>query len=385
MNNSIKEILAVPIKYIKKIDWYLLVPVGALCVLSVFLLYSMYYNEIGTISSYHYKMQALCVCIGGLAALVIAGFDYHKIAKLWWLYAPVTLILMGLTFTSMGIKREGADDKAWLDLGFITMQPSELLKIVFILTFSYHIYKVDERLNSKLNLVLLMLHGAVPIMLTAMQGDYGTCVIFIMMFVIMLFAAGIYYRYIIIAIVAAIPLAWFSWEHILGITQKRRFMILLHPGTDPLGVEYQQNLGLASLGVGKTFGLGLFNDDKTRYRSVPELQNDFIFTYVGQVFGFAGAVLLCIVLMFICIKLIRNGRKAKDILGKQICVGAFALLFTHCFLNIGMCLKVMPVIGVPLPFVSAGGTAMASMLVIIGLVLSTVGMQAKAPRYSVNH
>jgi rod shape determining protein RodA len=373
MNNVIKSIT----NYIKKIDWYLLVPVGLLCVLSVSLLYSMYYNQIGEVSGYHYKMQMLCVCLGGVAALVIAAIDYHLIAKLWWLYAPATLVLMALTFTSMGIKREGADDQAWLDLGFITMQPSELLKIVFILTFSYHIYKTDERLNGKWNVLLLTLHGAIPIVLTALQGDYGTCVIFIMMFIIMIFAAGIAFRYIFIAALLAAPAAWFAWEYILGVTQKRRFRILFHPGTDPLGLEYQQDLGLASLGVGKTFGLGLFNDDKTKYRSVPELHNDFIFTYVGQVFGFAGAVLLCIVLMFICIKLIRNGRKAKDILGKQICIGAFALLFTHCFLNIGMCLKVMPVIGVPLPFVSAGGTAMASMLVIVGLVLSTVGTRPR--------
>jgi rod shape determining protein RodA len=315
-------------------------------------------------------MQAFCVCAGGLAALVIAGIDYHKIAKLWWLYAPATLVLMGLTFTSMGIKREGADDKAWLDLGFITMQPSELLKIVFILTFAYHIYKADEQLNKPLSMALLTLHGLIPIALTAMQGDYGTCVIFIMMFIIMLFTAGISVWYILSAAILAIPAALLAWEHVLGVTQKRRFNILFKPGTDPLGLEYQQDLGLASLGAGKTFGLGLFNSDKTKYRDVPELHNDFIFTYVGQVFGFVGAVMMCILLMFICVKLIRNGRKSKDILGKQICIGAFALFFTHCFLNIGMCLKVMPVIGVPLPFVSAGGTAMASMLVIVGLTLS---------------
>ena len=122
-----------------------------------------------------------------------------------------------------------------------------------------------------------------------------------------------------------------------------------------------------SLGSGKLFGKGLSGKD---YVDVPEIYNDFIFSYIGHVFGFIGAVAVVVILAYICLKILIDSRSAKDPLGKTICMGVFALLFTHCFMNIGMVLKVMPVIGIPLPFFSAGGTALVSMYVAIGFVMS---------------
>ena len=149
---------------------------------------------------------------------------------------------------------------------------------------------------------------------------------------------------------------------------KNRILVLLHPGTDPMGLEYQQDLGLASLGAGGLFGKGLFGGKD--YVEVPEIHNDFIFAYIGQVFGFVGAIAVIILLAYICIKILNDSRNTMDKLGKLICLGTFAMIFTHCFMNIGMVLKVMPVIGIPLPFFSAGGTALVSMYVSIGMVLS---------------
>lgn len=158
------------------------------------------------------------------------------------------------------------------------------------------------------------------------------------------------------------------WKFVLKSVHKNRILVLLHPGTDPLGLEYQQDLGLASLGSGQVFGKGLFGAQG--YVTVPELHNDFIFAWIGQVFGFVGTVAVVAVLAYICLKIFADSRSAKDTLGKLICLGVFAMLFAHCFMNIGMVLKVMPVIGIPLPFFSAGGTAMLSMYLALGLVLS---------------
>ncbi|MDE6131934.1 MAG: FtsW/RodA/SpoVE family cell cycle protein, partial [Oscillospiraceae bacterium] len=128
---------------------------------------------------------------------------------------------------------------------------------------------------------------------------------------------------------------------------------------------------------GQLFGKGLFADE---YVSVPEVQNDFIFTYVGQCFGFIGCIALVSVLAFICLKILVDSRIAKDDLGKYICIGVFSMMFIHCVLNLGMVLGVMPVIGVPLPFVSQGGSSMASMFVCIGLVMSTYSHSEKKYR-----
>ena len=149
-----------------------------------------------------------------------------------------------------------------------------------------------------------------------------------------------------------------------------------------MGLEYQQDLSLAALGSGKLFGKGLYGGS---YVTVPEMHNDFMFSYVGQVFGFVGSVVVVLILAYICIKILLDSRSTMDSLGKLICLGTFAMLFTHCFMNIGMVLKVMPVIGIPLPFFSAGGTALVSMYVAIGFVLNCITHNNKKYRMFYDH
>ena len=141
-----------------------------------------------------------------------------------------------------------------------------------------------------------------------------------------------------------------------------------HPGTDPLGLEYQQDLGLKAIRAGRLFGLGT---NAEAYVSVPEMHNDFIFSFIAQAFGFIGAVAVIVVMALICLRIFADSHAAKDTMGKTICMGVFSILFTHDLMNLGMVMKVMPVIGIPLPFFSAGGTAMVSMFLCIGLVNSS--------------
>ena len=216
-------------------------------------------------------------------------------------------------------------------------------------------------------LLLLLLHAAVPMGIVAIQGDYGTAIIFASATVFMLFAAGLSVWYIL-AGCAILPFAvWFIWNHVFGEIHRGRIMVLIHPGTDPLGLEYQQDLGLRAIRAGGLLGQGLKAES---YVSVPEMHNDFIFSFIAQAFGFVGAAAVILLLAVICLRLFSDSRRAKDTMGKTICMGVFAVMFTHCLLNIGMVLKVMPVIGVPLPFFSAGGTAMVSMYLCIGLAVS---------------
>lgn len=370
-----KNVMAYISKFYKRLDKKLLIPVMACSFFSVFLLYSIYKNQIlESVGASYYKTQLIAVLLGLGIALIISMIDYHIIAKLWFIYAPVCIILVLLTFTSLGLQREGADDKAWLNLGFTTIQPSEFLKLTFIMTFSYHLSKVQEIMNKPLQVLLLCLHGAIPIMLIVLQGDHGTALVFCVMFVAMIFAAGLSWKYIVAALVISPVAVYVLWTRILSSVQKKRIEILFHPGSDPQGMEWQQNLGKAALGSGQLLGKGFFGKD---YVAVPEMHNDFIFAYVGQTTGFLGCMILVAVLAFICIKLISDSRAVKDQLGKLICVGTFAIIFTHCFMNIGMVLVVMPVIGIPLPFLSGGGTAMLSMYAAIGLVMSTYAYKEK--------
>ncbi len=362
----------------RRIDWLLLLLVTLCAGTSVLMLHVMYVQSItDEVDSNDWLVQLIAMGIGLLGCLVIAAIDYHKLAKLWFLYAPAALGLFALTFTSLGYGREGADDVAWIDLGFVQIQPSEILKLVFLLTFSLHISKVKEKLNRPLHLILLLIHAGLPMGLVAVQGDYGTAIVFAAMTVFMLFAAGLSFWYLLAGVAAAIPAGYFIWNYVFGDVHRGRILVLLHPGTDPLGLEYQQDLGLRAIRAGGLFGLGLEND---AYITVPEMHNDFIFSFIGEAFGFVGTVATVCVLAVICLRLFADSRAAKDIMGRTLCIGVFAIMFTHDLANLGMVLKVMPVIGIPLPFFSAGGTAMLSMYLCIGLALSAYTHNTKKYR-----
>lgn len=358
------------------IDAGLLFAVTLCSVISTVLIYSISHNKLleGVGSSY-WRTQLISMGTGLTAAVIMSFIDYRKLVKLWFIFAPAALILVGLTFTSLGYQRAGADDQAWVQIGSFSFQPSEVLKLAFILTFAYHLSRDEEEMNKPLHMLLLCIHALVPIGIVGLQGDYGTAIVFVSIFVFMICSAKISWKYLVAGpFVAAAGIAA-MWFFALDEFHKKRVTILFHPGTDPENIEYQQDLGLMALKSGKIFGKGLFAKS-SEYVSVPEMHNDFIFTYAGQVFGFLGSVGILIILTYICLKIFADSRVTRDHLGKFICMGAFGLIFSHCIMNIGMVLKTAPVIGVPLPFMSAGGTAMVSMYTIIGLVLSTYSHRA---------
>lgn len=358
------------------IDAGLLFAVTLCSVISTVLIYSISHNKLleGVGSSY-WRTQLISMGMGLIAAVIMSFIDYRKLVKLWFIFAPAALILVGLTFTSLAYQRAGADDQAWIQIGSFSFQPSEVLKLAFILTFAYHLSRDEEEMNKPLHMLLLCIHALVPIGIVGLQGDYGTAIVFVFIFVFMICSAKISWKYLVAGpFVAAAGIAA-MWFFALDEFHKKRVTILFHPGTDPENIEYQQDLGLMALKSGKIFGKGLFAKS-SEYVSVPEMHNDFIFTYAGQVFGFLGSVGILIILTYICLKIFADSRVTRDHLGKFICMGAFGLIFSHCIMNIGMVLKTAPVIGVPLPFMSAGGTAMVSMYTIIGLVLSTYSHRA---------
>jgi len=363
--------------YLKNLDKTLLIAVSICAILSILCIYSIYSSQVVEVTETQCFMQTISVLIGIIACFIITAIDYHKIAKLWFLYVPIALFLVALTFTNLGYGRGEADDVAWLDFGFISIQPAEILKIAFLLSFSLHLHKVGKDINNFGHFILLCIHGAIPVVIVALQGDYGTSIVFGMMFAFMMLFAGLSLKYIV-PILACVPaVLYLLWNYVLSSVHRNRIEVLLNPGSDPLGIEYQQNLGKASLAEGGLFGKGLFQDE---YTFVPEIHNDFIFSFIGQAFGFVGCSVILVLFAFICIKILIDAMTTKDALGKNICVGTFSMIFVHCVMNVGMVLGVMPVIGIPLPFMSAGGTAMLSMFLAIGLVLSTHSHRRKQKR-----
>ncbi len=359
-------------KYFAVVDKWLLFFCVSISLLGILCQYSLVNsNQAATldIGDRVALVQVLASVLGISAAIILSNFDYHFLAKLWKLYMPASVFLVILTFFIGMQVDESIDDKAWLRLPFgLTFQPSELLKICFILSFAYHLSKVRNELNRPMNLVLLCLHGAFPVILIHFQGDDGTALIFGFIFLTMLFAAGLSWKYIVAAIpvvAAAIPIVW---QYFLTDDQRTRFLaVYFTEYADPLGADYQQRLSRISIGLGQLQGEGLF---KESYWYVPKMHNDFVFSFICQALGFVGALIVLSLLFGICFRAIYDAKIALDPLGAYICYGVFAMFFFQCIINIGMCISVLPVIGITLPLLSAGGTSIAITYLGIGLLLS---------------
>ncbi len=352
----------------KRVDKALFLMPALLSVFSVVLLRSAVANDAATIAidSGMYKTQAIITAASWVGAFIICAIDYSSVVKLSVVYAPFAIGLSLLVFTSLGI--EVAGDKAWLDLKFTTIQPSELLKIAFITTFAMHLSHVGENINKIGSLLLLLLHAAVPMGIVFLQGDDGTLLVFALIAAIMMFGAGLSWLYIIPCLIALPVVGYLVWNHVMKDFQKMRFLVLFNDELDPLGIGYHQRVSKLALGSGQLTGKGLYGAE---YVKVPEVANDFIFSYVGQCFGFIGCAVVLLVFLFICLKILADSRIARDPLGKYICIGVFAMVIIHCMLNVGMVVGKFPVVGVPLPFLSQGGTSALAFYIGIGLVMST--------------
>lgn len=352
------------INYIKQTDNILILLCLSASAFSVMLLLGI--NNSGMLPSIRQiYVQTIAAAMGFSVAVIMSKIDYHTIAKLWKFHSVLTYGLVFLTFF-VGIT-VGNDDKAWLNLPFgLTLQPSELLKISFIVTFALHLEKVSGHINNFKTLMGVLIHGFIPIGIIMLQGDHGTALIFIFIVLCMLFVAGINWGYIFAAAgsgACLFPLVW----HFLDDEKRMRVLTVFNPMLDPQGISWQQNTGIMSIGAGQIWGTGLFAG---KHNYVSEIYNDLIFTFAGEALGFVGCMTIIFILTAIVLKIIFTSFRSKDLLGKYICVGVFAMFAFQILLNIGMCIRVLPVIGITLPFFSAGGTSVVASYLGIGLVLS---------------
>lgn len=321
------------------------------------------------------KTQIMAAMLGFGGAFIISLMDYHRLGQLWYLVGGVCVFLVGLTFV-VGRSAAGgnavADDVAWLNIFGYSFQPSELMKIGFIVTFSYHLSYIVEKgtLNTLSSVFLLGCHALVPVGLCILQGDDGTGLMFLVMFLIMFFSSGLSWNFIalgLIAIVGMSPILWQSMsEH-----QRNRFSAVYNPQEgDEVGILYQQTLGKVAIGNGGLTGEGHGTSTMIQSGLVPEDHNDFIFTVACEEFGFIGALLLIGLLVTVMLVSLYAAFKAVDTMGRFVCVGFFAMIATQTIFNIGMCISVLPVIGITLPFFSAGGSSSMCLYFGVGLVQS---------------
>lgn len=362
-------------EHLKQTDKILPVICLLITAFDIFLVNTMYQTgiiDIGTL-----RTQIVSAVIGIVLAVVISFIDYRFMSKMWFVIAPAAMILQLLLFTPLGQKREGADDVAWLNIFGFSLQPSEILKFAFIITLATHISKLGDKINHIPQFLLVCLHGLVPVLIILKQGDAGSALVFLFIFICMLFMGGLSWKFFAVGIAAIPPIFYVVWNFIMQDVHRNRILILFDKELqeqERLGDYYQQYNGTIALGSGQLTGVG-FDPDK--FTETPEIYNDYVFAYIGMTMGFIGCMAVVIALALLCLKLLSNVSSASDMLGKLMCTGVFAIIFFHSVINIGMVLSVVPVIGIPLPFISTGGTAMMMMHVEMGLVLSVSSHKTK--------
>lgn len=318
------------------------------------------------------RVMLIAVAAGVILSLIISMIDYNFIVRLWPIIAGVCILLMLLLFTPLGVGPPSRPDvKTWLSLGNtgLYFQPSELVKVGFIITFAVHLDSVSDSVNSLKQLLLLCVHAAVPIILVTLSGDMGSALIFILIFIAMLFTAGVHLRWFALGgaiVAAALPVAW---KFILTGIQKDRIYALFDHDAYP-DIIYQQEQGLRAMKNGGFFGMGLFKGSYTQSGMIPESENDMIFSVIGEEFGLFGCLVVLLLFVLVIIRIIKTSKNTKDKTVSLICSGVASMIMAQVLVNVGMCLELLPVVGITLPFLSAGGSSNLCIYIAVGLVLS---------------
>lgn len=313
--------------------------------------------------------QFVSLLLGIALAVVISLFDYSWFIKYWPAALIIGVVPVVLTFF-IGYAPAGTDDKAWLRIFGMSFQPAELLKIMFLITFAAHLDAVRDNINKPRTLIPLCIHGFAPTVLIHFQGDDGTALVFAVMALGMMYAAGLHYGYFIAAISGVILASPFIYFFVMNDDQRSRIISIFNIHADIQNSGYQQYRGRVALAGGGFSGQGFLKGELTQAGGIPEGYNDFIFASIGEELGFLGCLAVLLLLAAISLRILAVGKMSHKKTGTYICVGMFSMLLAHIIINVGMCISVLPVIGITLPFFSAGGTSLLCLYMGVGLILS---------------
>ena len=358
--NHIKQI-------IKETDLVFVAICATCSCLSVFSMYAIFQHMSLMDTVRPVVVQLIASLIGIVRAFVISFVDYKELCEYWKFHFALCVGLMVLCMF-IGYAPPGTTNKAWIELPFgMSLQPSELLKISTVLMLAHFFERHKNTMNEINTIVRLVCVAGVPMAFVAIQKDMGTLIIYAIMISCMFFAAGISPKIIgrcFAAVSVAFPVLWFTDK--IDTYQKNRILGLFHP-EEYASVMWQQNMGKILIGSGRIFGKGFMVDN---HNATPLAYNDFMFSFIAECLGFVGTVRVLLLIVFMWLRILSIARRSIDAQGSLVCVGVFGMLMGQTFINIGMNLSLLPVIGVTLPLFSAGGTSVIVTYCAMGLVLS---------------
>jgi len=297
-----------------------------------------------------------------LLSYLLGYYRFTEISLFLYLFILILLFLV----LSIGPVRSGA--QRWLNILGLNLQPAEFAKLAFLLNLSrFYLLHKEEIKRTKTFIKSLMIIFPYLILIF-LQPDLGSMVVLIPIFITISLIAGVEKRKLLILFLITLlftPLFW----HILKDYQKQRILVFINPNIDPLGAGYTITQSKIAIGSGRLLGKNFFGE-KIRFSFLPESHTDFIFASISEKWGFLGAGLTIFLFYLLIIKILRMGILGNNLLAKMVSVGVATMIFTHVFINIGMCLGILPIVGIPLPFVSYGGSNLMTNMIALGIVNS---------------
>lgn len=355
-------------KLLKNFDFGLLTTVLLISVFSVIVILSAS-HAVETGSYKKAIVQSIAILIGLIMLILVNLVDYNVFAKFSTAIYIINLIGIILVLI-IGKVSNGA--QSWIHIGPVDLQPSEFSKIALILTLANMFSNIDEITSFK-ELVWPLVYVGIPFVIVMLQPDLGTALVFLAIFIAMVYISGIKTRVLAELFGIGIALLPIGYK-ILKPYQRNRLLSFINPDLDPMGTGYHVIQSKIAIGSGMFFGKGLFHGSQTQLYYLPESWTDFIFSVIGEELGFIGAAILIILYIFMIYRAWKIAFNAKDKYGTLVAVGIIAMFTFHIFENIGMTIGIMPITGIPLPFMSYGGSSMVSNMIAIGLLLN-IGMR----------
>lgn len=351
----------------KSFDYVLFIAVIALSVIGCFVARS----AVNTFPSSR-KMMIVhigCLVVGAVLAIVISIFNYKnfKIPGILFYFFTIALLVLVLF---KGTGEDLGSRNRLVFMGF-TFQPSELAKISIVLVGSIFLERIyNGEKNKAANIIKYIVYTSIPVLLVLAQKDFGVVAVFICAIFMMIFFCGLRYKYIFMMLGTGILTAPFVWFFLLNDRRRDRIRVFLNPQMDPLKAGWNVIRSKMAVGSGRIFGKGLFKGIQTQNSMVPVKESDFIFSVVGEELGFVGAVIILLLVFFILMRFLIIAKNATDTYGSFLVIGLGSFFAVNFIENIGMSIGLLPVTGIPLPFISVGGSAMLTNMLSVGIILS---------------
>lgn len=315
------------------------------------------------------KIQVIGLIIGIVFAMVICFFDYGNLRNISFPFFLFNMGMMLLVFVPrIGISSGGS--RSWIDIGITTYQPSELMKLAMIIVLAKYLEKIQEDKLRPEYIVILLLAFFVPLGMVLLQKDFGMALVFVFIFFVMLIVGKIKAKFIAVLGILACAAMPFIWKFYFNGVKRERFLAFLNPEQYENSYGMQLVRAITAIGSGGLTGDGIGNGDMNTANRIPVKLSDMIFAVIGEETGFIGGMAVILLFTAILLRMLYVSYGARDIFGSCMAAGIFAMFFFNIFENLGMNVGVMPITGLPLPFVSKGGSAMITNYIAVGFLLS---------------